>query len=348
MSEHRIPARTDEGSVLAVVLLVVIPIAVLAVLMMTTMSSVTEHVSFRSDDVRMEGTGVASLDLTALGMFTGFQATIGPDDGVMGPFRDYLDGRGFVSGQPLLSSAGVISGYLTPEEHQGQLVIDVAQLGFPLPPQGPAGIGEANLHDLRFSREDRAFWTIIRGTSSVSFGSDPWDRPVKTVESLYFVEGERFDDFDFALLTHQVSCILCHAQIDTAQHYYDPASHPEEWEDLKIGAIDEVRVREAEADTWLMGQIFTGGDVLDADGGAVDWQTATFKKATLTAGVQGLTDFSAATMGTLTEDELGRKNDMDTSTASTTTSGTTGGTLGGGTLGGGTGGTGGGEKSTLR
>lgn len=355
----------QRGSALAVVLLVIVPMAVLSALMMTTVSSVTEHVEFQETDQRLAASASTTLDLTMVDVWRDYRAAApGP---LMGDLRDHLDLRGFQDGSLMLSDAGLASGIIEPGTEG---LLDVfAEFGVGANAGGSAAMGDATLHDLRFERSDHAFWTIFTASASVGFGprADSGDR--KRADHMYFVEGLRFDDFDYAMLSNSIGCFLCHAHIDTTDNVYGSSDGPGLYTadgakvEAKIGVLGEIRIREDEAASILRGKLYLLGEAFDANGGSIDWSTVDLERAQyddlLTADV--VNQFTTADIQSMTEQvaewqhndrDDGLTGDVTFSDASTATSAGTGelsgGVLGGsGSSGGATGGSGGSTGGAL-
>lgn len=279
-SENTLIPSPQRGSALAAVLLVVIPMAVLATLLISTISSVTEHVEYEESSERLHSSASAALDLAMVDVWRDYQAAE-PGD-LMGDFRGHLDFRGFLEESPLITDAGVASG-LVAGGTEGLLDLGL-EFGFAENALGTDSFGDVTIQDLRFERQDFAFWTTLTASATVGFGTDSAVGDRARVDHMYFVEGLRFDDFEYAMISNSVGCLLCHARIDTTANVYGrPRLSTNGAADAAavqadVAVLGELRVRALEVLSELRGELVFLGNVVDGDGSPVDWAMTTLER----------------------------------------------------------------------
>ena len=88
---------------------------------------------------------------------------------------------------------------------------------------------------------------------------------------IWSIEGEGWQGADFALLTRNLSCAVCHMHVDNAQRFYnEDASLHGTFDMAKVGALDSFRPREKTEST-IAGRLYVGRTARLEKGQAVTW-----------------------------------------------------------------------------
>ena len=105
-----------------------------------------------------------------------------------------------------------------------------------------------------------------------------WER---VLETSFDLGVRRWAGLDYAMLANNINCMMCHADIDSAQRRYDLAGARGTYDRVKIGARDTVVLRTSTA-SFFAGSMHVAGEVLDNSGYPVNnWSGFTLESAQL-------------------------------------------------------------------
>jgi hypothetical protein len=95
----------------------------------------------------------------------------------------------------------------------------------------------------------------------------------ETIESVYRAEGKPFTGFDFAMLSNNISCIFCHAQINSVGKY---SGGP--YERVRVASLESLMLRPTSANSNIYGTLYTTGKIMDKSGVLLNDLSATTLK----------------------------------------------------------------------
>ncbi|HXF47822.1 MAG TPA: PilX N-terminal domain-containing pilus assembly protein [Verrucomicrobiae bacterium] len=124
--------------------------------------------------------------------------------------------------------------------------------------------GSAKVDSVKVSRRDKP--GNVTELEIVSFGSEA-DGINSKIGAVYTVTGVPFRGFDYALLSNQVNCIMCHATFDNADRFWNKdASKNGSFDRIKIASLQNLMVRVGSSDSKVYGTLYSRGIVTDNSG----------------------------------------------------------------------------------
>ena len=99
-----------------------------------------------------------------------------------------------------------------------------------------------------------------------STGAD-FDGATSTVTEVVTIGGALFSGFDFAILSKNVNCIMCHLKADNVDRVFntDPLKQ-DTYDRVKIASLESMLIRTTSAESFIAGTLYTRGNITDKDG----------------------------------------------------------------------------------
>ncbi len=267
-SLHDRLAREREGSALfsSVILITVISTLTFSFLSMTVNGTKRTELEVDEYAVNVGAESVTALAVNRIwGRFQNQRAgqATNRDD-----FRAYLDGLGITDQSASATPTGVdVSGLCNlPTDGAGRDEL--------------AGVNVENLEVLR-TDEDEAIRLIFTATvSNRTFDetSNDWRNLRQTIQETYLIEPEEWQGLDYALLANNINCIMCHAEIDSADRKFnqEPGNFGT-YDRVKVGSIESLQLR-TNPDSWIAGTLYVGGTAFDQGGNPIsNWSEQALK-----------------------------------------------------------------------
>jgi hypothetical protein len=197
-------------------------------------------------------------------LWNGYLAAQGGTAGDLASFRRHLQVRGILDAGP----GG------PPGEHEGTDLL--AELG---PADDRTRTGEFELAALRIVRRDAADSTRLFLTASAASGPAAGLAAEGTaLQHEYTAAPSAFTGFDFALLANDVSCLLCHARVDSAERWWNSSSdRVGRFAHVQVGTLESLVVPhdgtapidDRDADSSIAGTLHVGGLAVESSGRAL-------------------------------------------------------------------------------
>ncbi len=230
---HRGPLKQKANALLICIMTVVMVAAMASTYLMSSLA--------RTNNTNAKNENVVSY----------YAAEAGIEMGIVAAWDDYLTENAGTAGSPTeyrayLDSIGLTDGLTL------QILNDQAYQ-------------QATIDSVTIRRTDSAGGETtqlgIRATGS--FGR----RGAKTLLQTLSIEGGLFKGFDFALLSNNINCIMCHAQIDTVERIGNTDSNEYgNFDRIKVGSLESLMIRSTSAESHIAGSLYTRGSILDRDG----------------------------------------------------------------------------------
>ena len=274
-------------------------LSMLGVLIVVLLDSTVQKSTWTQEqqrDTQVDNVAETAIALAAERIWSGFERAYGEDGMQPWNFRSYLDSLGLEDqssytlpqGEDFLADAGLSRD---------------AEGNYPL-----AGGYVLSLEVLRLDEWDGSQLTI---SASASLSSDPQvgeGKRTVAMQEVFTIGRPEWEGLDFALLANNVNCILCHAEIDDAQRFYnrDPLARGT-FDRVRVGSLESFHVRE-NPESKIAGTLYLGGDALREDGSRItDWGSFSLKSAAFDGQAKLIEDL----VGQLTSTDL---TPADTST----------------------------------
>jgi cytoskeletal protein CcmA (bactofilin family) len=210
--------------------------AVILMLLVGAMAGSMVVVQFHRDRLKLDyvnkmeayygAEGAANYGVESV--WTAFTATNGGKAGSLSELRAYLDG----SCSPKIQAGTWVS-----------VPVTGLQLG--------TGVTAT----VKVLRTDASAYTDLRFQASASILGH-----TETVETAFRAQGDIFKGFDFGLLSNNISCVFCHATIDSVGKY---AGGP--YDKVRVATIDSLKARSGASST-VAGTLYSVGELLDNKG----------------------------------------------------------------------------------
>lgn len=274
-----------RGSVLVVSLVAVATLAIFGLALLMAGLSGTKSVNHYDDDYRLQSAVESVAILAAEDLWSSYwasnQAVFAGEAGSISNFRGYLDSIGVVNQGPGAPPAAT----------DGQSLLGTIGI--------PAGAGNPQLNNVNidavqvFRRDVEINSTQLYVTVSASTNRGAGIvNPVlnRAVQQVYTIEPTLFDGFDYGILANNVNCIFCHAQVDSAERFYntDPLAYGT-FDRVKVGTLESLMLRhdmdgatsvinDQDADSFIAGSLYSRGSATDHAGvpfTSGDWSSLT-------------------------------------------------------------------------
>jgi hypothetical protein len=265
----------------ALTLVMTLSMIVLTCIMVSVDSS--KQTDQKGEIAQLQLAAESAISLSAHEVWSAYLALEGGQAGSVASFRAYLDGIGVHSEAALLAEAEANAA-----EGVDSVAVGGANTGdilnlltFSQDQFSRDRLGGMSVDALRLTRRDQAGATQLFFESTVSARKGSAADKVSLQESVqqaFVIEGAEWPGLNYALLANNVNCIMCHAEIDSAERVYneDPllnGSFPRS----RIGTMEELMLRSS-ADSTLAGTLYIRGRALQKDGTPItDWSAQTLK-----------------------------------------------------------------------
>ncbi len=232
-------------------------LAILGVLLMSLLGGSVEQKQWsdnQENDSRVEAIADTAIALAANRIWTDFEAFAGPNGMHPWNFRTYLAGLGITDQ----------SGVTRPVPEDFLASTSLSQDGdgnYPMSGGYITQIGVVRVDDLDTTR------ITISARASMSPDNTPGRANNQaTVQQTFEITRPDWQGMDYALLANNVNCILCHAEIDDAQRFYnqDPLAR-NTFDRVRVGSLESIHIR-SNPDSKIAGTLYLGGEALEADG----------------------------------------------------------------------------------
>lgn len=170
-------------------------------------------------------------------------------------------------------------------------------------------VNGANIDQILVSRTDTGSQTVLKVKSQGSFQGR-----TRTVVQLFTLSGSSFNGFDYALLANNIDCIMCHAEFDNVERYYNTDSS--KWgtfDRVKVASLESLLVRLNDTQSRMAGSLYTRGELLGTKGSGNNG---------ITGGIFGISSLSGSsflgygidTSGKIKQDNYGNliSDDLET------------------------------------
>ncbi len=270
--QHR-AARSAAAKRGVILPAVVSMLAILGVLLMSLLGGSVEQKQWSDGqeyDSRVEAIADTAIALAANRIWTDFEAFAGPNGMHPWNFRTYMEGLG------ITDQAGVTM----PAAQSFLAAANLSQDG-----EGHYPMSGGYITDIGIVRVDSLDSTRI--TISARASMNPVNTPGRdnnqaTVQQTFEVTRPDWQGMDYALLANNVNCILCHAEIDDAERFYnqDPLAQ-NSFDRVRVGSLESIHIR-SNPNSKIAGTLYLGGEALEADGdpltnwGSLNLQSAAF------------------------------------------------------------------------
>ena len=253
-------------------IMVIAAVAVVGVLMITMLSAAVDSskwTDYQVEAFQVESAAETAVAMAASDLWTGFERQVenGGGGGMIG-FQNYLESRGI--GNQTESQAQA-----NPSDHRNSVGMHRNSAGHYL-------VDGVDVETLSVRREDSFGTTrlfIDCGTSNRTAGNGEGVSDFR-VQHVYEIGAAEWEGTDFALLSNNVNCLLCHTKVDSVERFYnqDPLAFGTH-ERVRLGSLESFHVR-SDPDSSIAGAIYLGGDALLEDGSRItDWHALSLRAA---------------------------------------------------------------------
>ena len=232
-------------------IIVIIAYTGLSVTYFLVSSSTVQHAERRETSMRMEATATSAAQVVAQEVWNEYLRWTDGDAGDLENFREYM-----ASGEATLGLQAGAAAKFGP-------TVDVAAL---INKEQNGSFGQLTLTNAVARRRDTASTTDIEITIGVATADTPLARRT-TIRQSFTIGGEQYKGFEYALLSNNVNCIMCHATFDNAERYFNSdASAIGSFARVKIGMLETMQIRADSAESSIYGTIHSRGSLFDEAG----------------------------------------------------------------------------------
>ena len=263
------PARRvhQRGSTMVVVISAV---AVVGVMMLTMLTATVEGSKWTDQQVesfQVEAAAETAVAMVASQVWSGYEREAQRYPGLLG-FQNYLEAQG-ITNQPAGENWSTTTDY---REKMG------AHVGH----DGKHIVDGIEISELIVRREDdfettRLFIEVeARDPAALADAS----RASFRVQHVYEIAAGEWEGTEFALLSNNVNCLLCHTNVDNAERFYnDHSGNFGTFDRVRLGSLETFHVRE-DPESTIAGSVYLGGDAVLEDGSPItDWNALSFEAA---------------------------------------------------------------------
>lgn len=222
----------QRGMALITVLIVIVGLAGLAAALLIRLTlenkSSEEYIRLQSAAIAAE----AGLDYAADRLWHTYVLKLGKDLPQIAGYREYLS--------ELVQPGGVAKLLEKPIQLPNGAVVD----------------------QVLVERQDTGTETVLTVRSQANYLGR-----TRVVTQSFRCTGESFSGFDYALLANNISCVMCHAEFDNVERYYntDPKKFGT-FDRVKVASLESLIVRLNDSKSKIAGTLYTRGELLGTKG----------------------------------------------------------------------------------
>lgn len=249
------PRSTDtrRGMALLTAIIVILAYTGLSLTYFLVSTSTVQQAERRETSMRMEAAATSAAQVAAQEVWNEYVRWNGGEAGGLETFRDYL-----------ASDAATLA---LPPGAQGAAFGEAVDVRSLINPELDGEFGDLVLELATARRRDTSSTTDIEVTVGVATSTAPLARRA-TIRQSFTVGGEEYAGFEYALLTNNVNCIMCHARFDNANRYFNgDLAELGSFDRIKIGTLETLQIRPDDAMSAVFGTIHSRGSLFD-DAGA--------------------------------------------------------------------------------
>ena len=253
-------------------IIVIAAVAVVGVMMLTMLSAAVDSSKWTDRQVetfQVEAAAETAVAMLASDFWTGFERQTNGLGGLTG-FQAYLESRGVEhrpSGQTYAAKSQM--------DHRESMDMHQDSRGAYL-------VDGVDVEEMLVHREDSFGTTrlFIECSTSNRTAGKGHDTTSFRVQHVYEIAAAEWEGTEFALLSNNVNCLLCHTSVDNAERYYnDSPTNYNTYDRVRLGSIETFHVREDPVSE-IAGSIYLGGDAVLEDGSPItDWSALTLNSA---------------------------------------------------------------------
>jgi len=260
-------ARRGSALVLGLLMLMLVSSVVVGFLNMTRESS--RRTVQDSDQALLQAAAESAITLAVDQVWGRFEAARANEERTtQWDFRAFMDGAG------ILAQASD-----DPHSAKSTDLLRNVRLAANRSARRAVGIGGVRVEELGAYRVDDLASSRMVFQSRVTLGEGQAARTLE-LEHVYSVEPASWQGLDFGLLANNITCTICHAQVDNAHRYFN--RDPEKFGTfprVKVGALEALHLRN-EVYSSIAGTLYLAGKALTHTGLPIgDWGTRDFKSA---------------------------------------------------------------------
>lgn len=280
MKQHN---KQQRGSALVATLVVVSSLALFGMALLTTTLSGARTINHQTDDFQLSSTVDSVALITMETIWADYVQTVGGAPGSIHEFRDFLDDMGVADEGPGGPPTAVDGNDMLPLASLPTIMDDG---------EVRATFNGVFVDSIQLLRRDDGVSTqlYITVTATTRHGTELTNPIInRAVQQVYTIEPEDFEGFDYAILANNVTCIFCHSQVDSVEHFYnDDSSLAGTFDRVKVGTLESLMIRhnmygssaitDGDSDSYIAGTVSVRGHITDHDGNPVtDWDDVSFK-----------------------------------------------------------------------
>ncbi|HIB53287.1 MAG TPA: hypothetical protein EYO39_00435 [Nitrospirales bacterium] len=246
MNKHT-SIRESEGVALILVIILMLAIGAALTIVALQGQRVTQTTNFTVNQLGAEEAAKGGIDIAVEQFWGNFWETIGNTTGNLASYRDYLDD--LIAPPPEGDESAPVSLSNGPSAISYDNPIILA--------------GVSRVTGLSVTRRDDATGSDL---TFRAVGSS--QQRSRTLVQTVRIGGAPFSGFDFAILANNITCILCHTEIDSVERFNNTDSdNYNTYDRVKIAALESLMVRTGSgswgAETNVAGTTYTRGQIYD-------------------------------------------------------------------------------------
>jgi hypothetical protein len=249
----------QEGMALLLALLAIITILAATALVMGSVQNAKNDTDNAVDAVLLEEACNAGIDIAVEQVWNEYLAGHGNTTGNLASYHVFIGT--IVGNNEDLNRNGFRDG--TERDFNGDDSFQISPQASLITPDDPRTLASGSeVSSLVLERTDDVTGVVLTIHSTGRLGER-----TRTAMQTLRISGERFAGFQFAVLSNNINCILCHAEFHQQDLVLnnDPAQYGG-FDRIKIASLDSLLIRKTEADSRVAGTIYTRGRVYNKDG----------------------------------------------------------------------------------
>jgi len=255
----RCPKPGQQGMALLLALLAIITILAATALVMGSVQNAKNDTDNAVDAVALEEACKAGIDIAIEQVWNEYLAGRGNTTGNLASYHVFIDN--VVGNNEDLNRNGARDG--TERDFNGDASFQTAPQASLITSDNPRMLASgAEISSLTLDRTDDVTGVVLTIHSTGREG-----QRTRTAMQTLRISGERFAGFQFAVLSNNINCILCHAEFHQSALALnsDPTQYGS-FDRVKVASLESLLIRKTEADSRVAGTIYTRGSVYNKDG----------------------------------------------------------------------------------